>query len=164
MTKTTEQRASSGRMSVPSPMTTAAATARLRRASTRTRRRKEPPSHRKTMDISSPEVANSHSPATTEATRRPSGNTFDPSRTAARRWTARPPVRKPAPLQTRPRTTEIHSSEAKGRIPCRAARVKTQRGSESTSTRSPTLKTRPWPAKRLSMMRKLMKASSSTQR
>ncbi len=73
--KTTEPRASSGRISVPRPMTTAAGTARRRRSSSRTSRRNEAPSHRKTIDISSPEVANSHTPATTDTISRPSGNT-----------------------------------------------------------------------------------------
>ena len=49
-------------------------------------------------------------------------------------------------------------------ISWRTVRVNSHSGSESTSTRSPRLKTRPCPANRLSMIRKLMKASSSTHR
>ena len=47
-------------------MTTAAGTARRRRPSSLHQQEKQTPSHKKTMDISSPEVANSHTPATTD--------------------------------------------------------------------------------------------------
>ena len=76
-------------------MTTAAGTARRRRLSTCTRRRKQTPNHKNTMDISSPEVANSHTPATTETISRPSGNTVSSWRALARSWMARPPVEEP---------------------------------------------------------------------
>ena len=96
-----------------------------------------------TIDISSPEVTNSHTPATTETTSRPIGSTV-PSSCRAPSWaTATPPATKPPAVQSRPRTTEVHSNEAHGVTAWTAARVNSHRGSESTSTRSPTLKTGP---------------------
>ena len=53
------------------------------------------------------------------------------------------------PCTTRPRTTEVHSSEAHGVTAWSRARVNIHRGSESTSTRSPTLKTGPVPGQQV---------------
>ncbi len=64
---------SSGRINGPSPTTKAHHTADLRVASTRTSSQKLSPIQPKTIPISSPEVANSQTPDTTEKTSSPMG-------------------------------------------------------------------------------------------
>ena len=109
-------------------------------------------------------MANSHTPATTDTISRPIGRTVPSSWRAPSRAAAAPPATNAPAVQTIPSTTEVHSSDAHGVTPCTAASVNIHSGSESASTRSPTLKTGPCPASRLWTIRKLMKASSSTHR
>ncbi len=118
------------------------------------------------MDISNPDVENSHTPATTETIRSPTGKTVDTCSRAGHETLDGPPAgHEPAGRADQPEDNreplECHEGQRPRGGP---ARVNSHRGSESTSTRSPTLKTSPCPASRLSMIRKLMKASSSTHR
>ena len=97
---------------------------------TRTSRRNETPSHRKTIDISRPEVANSHTPATTDTINRPSGRTVPSSWRAPSRATAMPAGHE---ATRRAGQAEDHRGPLErrtGRTPWTTARVNSHSGSE----------------------------------
>ena len=111
-------------------------------------------------------MANSHKVATTEDRRTDAGGTRSNGSPRAcqaldRTTAGKEPGAGADKAKEGPKATR---SPGKAVSRGRVVRVNSHSGSESTSTCAPRLKTRPCPAKRLSMIRKLMNASSSTHR
>ena len=158
----------SGRTSGPRPRTTSVAV-RPRPApgspvrARRSRRDHEAATQSQTRPISSPAVAKSHTTGRAATHRTPTGTT-----TAASGWSRRPARAartNPPTAAAIPSTTATHSRRSAQPMVSRPARrAAIQSGLVETSTRSPSLKTGPCPARIWSITRRLMKPSSSTQR